>query len=399
MGRARRPRRMSRARRLGLMRLAALIVVIVALVALLLGALGGSDTKDSRPLPPTATRPLDTRHFAVPRLVDSHDVYAGDRPGMLSPVVRHYPTLVYVPNSESDTVSVINPRTYRVIRQFPVGVNPQHVVPSYDLKTLWVNNDQGNSLTQINPAYGRPGKTIPVDDPYNLYFTPDGHYAIVVEERNRALDFRDPHTMRSRHTLSVPCDGINHMDFTANGRYLVASCEFGGGLVKVDLEGQKVVRRVDLGSMPQDVKLSPDGKLFYIADIMANGVWVVDAQSLRKVAFIPTGAGAHGLFVSRDSKYLYVSNRMAGSISVISFATRKVIRTWQIPGGASPDMGGISPDGKVLWVSGRYSGVVYAISTRNGHLLARIPVGSGPHGLCVYPQPGRYSLGHTGVFR
>jgi YVTN family beta-propeller protein len=388
----------SRARRHGLMRLAALVVVVVAAVALFSIA-KNSNGKDEGTPPASANGNPETRRFAVPKLVDPHDVYAADRPGMLSPAVRKMPSLVYVPNSESDTVSVINPRTYRVTRQFPVGVNPQHVVPSYDLKTLWVNNDQGNSLTQINPANGRPGKTIPVDDPYNLYFTPDGHYAIVVEERNRALDFRDPHTMRSRHTLSVPCDGINHMDFTANGRYLVASCEFGGGLVKVDLEGQKVVRRVDLGSMPQDVKLSPDGKLFYIADMMANGVWVVDVQSLRKVAFIPTGAGAHGLFVSRDSKYLYVSNRMAGSISVISFATRKVIRTWQIPGGGSPDMGGISADGKVLWVSGRYSGVVYAISTRNGHLLARIPVGSGPHGLCVYPQPGRYSLGHTGVFR
>jgi DNA-binding beta-propeller fold protein YncE len=53
----------------------------------------------------------------------------------------------------------------------------------------------------------------------------------------------------------------------------------------------------------------------------------------------------------------------------------------------------------VLWLSGRYNGVVYAISTRTGHLLATIPVGSGPHGLCVYPQPGRYSLGHTGIFR
>ena len=62
-------------------------------------------------------------------------------------------------------------------------------------------------------------------------------------------------------------------------------------------------------------------------------------------------------------------------------------------------MGGISADGRVLWLSGRYNSEVYAIDTRNGGLLARIPVGRGPHGLCVYPQPGRYSLGHTGIFR
>jgi YVTN family beta-propeller protein len=381
------------------MRLAVLLVVIAALVSLISGVFRGGSGSRVKNVPLASPEPSARRHFAVPELVDPHDVYAADRAGMLSRVVRDFPSLVYVPNSDSNTVSVINPRTYKVIHTFPVGVNPQHVVPSYDLKTLWINNDQGNSLTQIDPATGKPGKTIPVTDPYNLYFTPDGHYAIVVEERGQALAFRDAKTMRLKHTLSVPCDGVNHMDFSADGRYLVASCEFGGGLVKVDLAGQRVVKRVQIGSMPQDVKLSPDGKLFYVADMMANGVWVVDATDLHNVDFIPTGKGAHGLYVSRDSKYLYVSNRMDGSVSVISFATRKVVHTWRIPGGGSPDMGGVSADGKVLWLSGRYNSEVYAFNTDNGHLLARIPVGSGPHGLCVYPQPGRYSLGHTGVFR
>ena len=62
-------------------------------------------------------------------------------------------------------------------------------------------------------------------------------------------------------------------------------------------------------------------------------------------------------------------------------------------------MGGVSPDGTVLWVSGRHNAVVYAIRLSTGRLLARIKVGTGPHGLAVFPQPGRYSLGHTGVFR
>ena len=392
---------MSRARRRGLIRLAALLSSIAALLVWFF-ATGGSGGGPSRA--PQAKngggRTDAAQRLQVPPLLNPHDVYAADRPGMLSPVVRRFPSRVYVPNSESDTVSVINPQTYRVIGQFPAGRLPQHVVPSYDLKTLWVNNDEGNTLTPINPATGRPGRPVPVTDPYNLYFTPDGRFAIVVEERMQTLDFRNPHTMRSDHTLSVPCYGVNHMDFTADGRYLLASCEFGGAVIKVDLATQKVVGRLTLGSgaSPQDVKLSPDGRTFYVADQAAGGVWLIDARRLRRVGFIRTALGAHGLYVSRDSKYLYVSDRSSGEVSVISFATRKVVHTWRIPGG-SPDMGGVSADGRVLWLSGRYGGEVYAISTQNGHLLARIPVGSGPHGLCVYPQPGRYSLGHTGVFR
>jgi DNA-binding beta-propeller fold protein YncE len=151
--------------------------------------------------------------------------------------------------------------------------------------------------------------------------------------------------------------------------------------------------------MPQDVKLAPDGRTFYVADMAANGVWLVDARRLRRIGFRATGRGAHGLYPSRDSRLLYVSNRGEGTISLISFRRRRVVGRWRLPAGTSPDMGGVSADGRVLWLSGRYGAEVYAISTRTGRLLHRVPVGRGPHGLCVWPQPGRYSIGHTGILR
>jgi DNA-binding beta-propeller fold protein YncE len=192
------------------------------------------------------------------------------------------------------------------------------------------------------------------------------------------------------------------MDFTADGRFALASCEFSGSMVVVDVRRERVARTIALpdgyGGMPQDVKLSPDGRIFYVADMRANGVWEIDARTFRVLRLQPTGAGAHGLYPSRDARFLYVSNREAGTVSVLSFRTRKIVATWRIPDG-TPDMGGVSSDGKVLWLSGRYRGEVYAISTRTGKLFARIPVGVGPHGLCVWPQPGRHSLGHTGILR
>ncbi len=337
----------------------------------------------------------------MPPVLDPHDIYAGDRPGDLSPTVKDYPARVYVPNSGSNTVDVIDPATYKIIGHFRVGRQPQHVTPSYDLKTLWVLNDLGDSETRIDPATGKKGETIKVQDPYNMYYTPDGKFAIVVAERLERLDFANPHTMKLEHALSVPCRGVDHMDFSADGRYLIASCEFSRSLVKVDVEKQSVLGELKLPfeGMPQDVKLSPDGKIFYVADMDANGVYEVDGDQFKVLGFIPTGKGAHGLYTSRDSRVLYVSNRGEGSISLISFADRRVIKKWELPGGGTPDMGGVSADGKVLWLSGRYSRVVYAIDANTGNLLARIKVGKGPHGLCVYPQPGRYSLGHTGIFR
>jgi DNA-binding beta-propeller fold protein YncE len=351
---------------------------------------GGADSRISE-LVPTTT---------VTRTVN---VYAHDRANMLAPAALSAVPRIYVPNSESATVDEIDPRTFKVVDHFAVGQLPQHVTPAYDLKTLYVTNDLGNTLTPIDPRTGTPGKAIAVDDPYNMYFTPDGQYAIVVAERLRRLDFRDAHSFRLHHSLAVPCVGVDHMDFSSDGSYALASCEFSGQVVKVDVRRERVVGVLDLpdgrAGMPQDVKLSPDGRIFYVADMHANGLWEIDGARLRTVGFLRTGAGVHGLYPSRNGRLLYATNRGEGSISVISFRTRKQLRKWWIPGGGSPDMGGVSADGKVLWLTGRYSGVVYAISTRTGRLLAKIPVGAGPHGLCVWPQPGRYSLGHTGILR
>lgn len=338
----------------------------------------------------------------MPPLISQNDVYAADRPNNLSPVVRNMPSLVYVPNTESNTVSVIDPRTYKVVRTIPVGAQPQHVVPSWDLKTLWVNNDLGNSLTPIDPATGKVGAPVAVHDPYNLYFTPDGKYAVVMASLDRQLVFRDAHTMAVVKTVPVSCYGVNHADFSPDGRYFIVSCEFSGELLKVDTAAMKVVAQQKIpysGSMPQDVKISPDGRTWYIADMAANGVWTMNGDAFSTPKLLPTGAGAHGLYVSRDSRSLYISNRGEGSVSLLDFATGKLTAKWHIDGGGSPDMGGVSADGKVLWLTGRYNAEVYALDTATGRTLAKIPVGSGPHGLAVYPQPGRYSLGHTGIFR
>ncbi len=334
------------------------------------------------------------------------DVYAHDGAGMFTAATRGVPYRIYVPNHGDGTVSVIDPIAKKVIDTFATGPGSQHVIPAWDLKTLYSANDEGgNSLTPISPLTGKPeGPNIPVSDPYNMYFTPDGKFAIVVAEAEKKLDFSDPHTFALQHALDVPgCARVNHIDFSADGSYFIATCEFSGRLVKVDTKEQKVLGYLDIGGMPQDIKIDPAGKVWYVSDMDQNGVHLIDGDTFKQIGFIPTGPEAHGLYPSRNAHVLYVSNRGGprdqGSVSVIDFATRKVIATWPIPAPSTPDMGGVSPDGKTLWLSGRRNNEVYGIDTTTGKLVARIPVGTEPHGLAVWPQPGRYSLGHTGILR
>ena len=387
--------------------------------------------------PATATPPAVTTVPGMPPVPDAANLYSETTAAKLSPAVAGDLARVYVPHIQSNDVYVIDPATFAVVDKFKVGLNPQHVVPSYDLRTLWVANNAENtskgSLTPVDPKTGKPGKPIAVDDPYNMYFSPDGKSAIVVAEAKRRLDFRDPKTMELQYSIDVPkCAGINHADFSIDGRFAIFTCEFTGTVAKIDLVNRKVLGYTQViqpgrpttvvkgpdgkdetictmwKGMPQDIRASPDGRLFYVADMMADGVHVVDGESFRQVGFIETGKGTHGLYPSRDGRKLYVANRGSnkihgapkgkGSVSVIDFATQKVVANWPIPGGGSPDMGNVSADGKWLWLSGRYDNVVYAFNTDSGEVKV-VPVGREPHGLTVWPQPGRYSLGHTGNLR
>ncbi len=397
----------------------ALLAAALALLGLLAGCSTGPVGANAAPRPAGVTA-------AAPPAPGPGDVYAHTRAGMLSPAVAGQPALVYVPDLSSGTVTVIDQASLQVVDTLRVGREPQHVVPSWDLQTLWVNNNRGNSLTPIDPRTGKvAGPATPVADPYNLYFTPDGSAAMVMAEAHGEIDFYDPHTFARQSALPLDsrCRGVNHVDFSADGSYFLATCEFSGQLVKVDTARREVLGYLDLNrpgapAAPQDVKIDPTGTTWYVADMNAAGVHEVDGDALVETGFLPTGPETHGLYPSRDGRYLYVANRGGmlasprppyphrgsdGSVSVVDFATRQVVATWPAEGG-TPDMGGVSADGSRLWLSGRRSGEVYVFDTGGGdptagHLLTRIPVGREPHGLAVWPQPGRYSLGHTGILR
>ena len=225
----------------------------------------------------------------MPPVPDPANLYSETATGKMSPAVAGALPRVYVPHVRGNDVWVIDPATLKVVDKFKVGQSPQHVVPSWDLKTLWVANNaertSNGSLTPIDPKTGKPGQAVPVDDPYNMYFTPDGRSAIVVAEAHKRLDFRDPHTFALQSSLAVPrCGGINHADFSIDGRYAIFTCEFTGGVAKIDLVDRKVLGYLQLilpgkptkvvkgpdgrdeticttwKGMPQDIRVSPDGK-------------------------------------------------------------------------------------------------------------------------------------------
>jgi YVTN family beta-propeller protein len=357
---------------------------------------GTASTQDAQP-----ARQLPAPDVQPSSLPDPEfNVYANTLSGTVPCPLCELPPRVYVPNSRAGTVDVIDPRTFSVIDHYRVGAIPHHIAPAWDMSALYVDNEGSSSLTVLDIHTGRPVDQVSIPFPYNLYFTPDGTKAVDVVERLQRVEFRDwRHGWTLLGSVGIPWPGADHLDFSADGSYFMISTEYSGVVAKVDTVNMQLAGYVRVGGLPIDVKLSPDGKYFYVTNQGRMGVSVIDPVEMKEVEFIPTGRGAHGLQVSRDTKSLYVSNRLEASVSVIDFATKAVVAKWQMPGGGSPDMLQLSPDGTQLWASGRYNATVYVFDTKTGAVMARIPVGAEDHGLTYFPNVGRYSIGHNGVYR
>lgn len=357
------------------------------------GALTPPDTSPQRQL----TAP-DVQQTSLPE--PAFNVYASTMSGTVPCPLCELPPRVYVPNSVANTMDVIDPTTFKVVDHYPVGAIPHHVTPAWDMSALYVDNEGSSSLTVLDIHTGRPSGAVSIPFPYNLYFTPDGSKAVDVVERLQRVEFRDwRHGWKLLGAVSIPWPGADHLDFSADGSYLLISTEYSGVVAKVDVNAMKLVGPIWVGGLPIDVRLAPDGSVFYVTNQGKMGVSVIDPIAMKEIQFIPTGRGAHGLQVSRDAKSLYVSNRLEGTISVVDFATRSVVAKWSVPGGGSPDMLQLNPDGTQLWASGRYHKTVYVFDTRTGEVIAKIPVGAEDHGLTYFPNVGAHSLGHNGVYR
>ncbi len=332
-----------------------------------------------------------------PARADQINVYAHIGPGDLSPALTGLRPLVYVPNEHGRSVTVIDAQTLAVVKTIRVGKYPHHVTPDWDMSRLFVNNMKSRTLTVIDPWTSKKVGSYPAAAPYNLYFTPDGTTAIDIAEPLNKIVFYDRVTWAKLASLTIPSRGVDHADFSADGSYFLVSTEYGGWVYKISVATRKIVGALHVGGKPVDVKLSADGAVFYVTNQGRNGVSVIDPASMTELAFLSSGAGAHGMAVARDGGGLYVSNRRAGTISVIDFATRTVVSTWKV--GGSPDMLNVSIDGTQLWASNRWNDSVSVIDTADGHVIAVIRVGDAPHGLTYFPQPGRFSIGHNGVYR
>ncbi len=295
----------------------------------------------------------------------------------------------FVTNSDGDSVSIIDRDTYQVVKTFPVGDYPHHMIVSLDGRHLYIGNTHSNTVTVLDLATEAVIKTIPLLDPYNFYYTPGRKLLVAtctrlgrveihaIDEWNQIGAAKGWTRLAQIPTGKDP----NHFAFSPDGHFMYVSNEYSHQLSVIDLQERRLVRQVDTGRRPVDVSLAPGGKTLFVANYGEGRVTVYDTESFRELDRIKTGAGAHGMAMSVDGKTLFVSNRDAYFVSVIDVASRKVTQTFKVPQG--PDMLEVTPDGRELWVTGRYGSNVYVIDLSTGKVSRRIRTGAAPHGIVL----------------
>jgi YVTN family beta-propeller protein len=365
---------------------------------------GASPTASPSTAPSATAEPTGSPEPTAEPTPAPGGVYAGPVSMQLDPRVADLPHRVYVPNETTNDIAVIDPETFEIVGRFDAGLAPEHISPDWDFSKLYVSNMNGATLTVIDPETQTAIDTMEVPFPYNTYFTPDGTKAIVVADylgadmvADNGLYFYDRETWELLKFVQVPYPGVNHLDFTPDGRFLMVTCESSGAVVKIDTVEMEIAGVVEVGGSPLDIRLDPDGDVFYVANQGTHGVDIIDHEAMEAVGFIPAATGAHAFGFSRDATRLFLTNRLENTIDVIDLETRTIVESW--PAGGSPDMVTVSPDGSQVWVSNRFHGTVNAFDPETGEILATIETGGNPHGLTYWPQPGTISLGHNGNMR
>jgi YVTN family beta-propeller protein len=302
-------------------------------------------------------------------------------------VTNTQPKLAVILNSGSASVSLIDMTTRQVVKTFPVGKEPHHLMMTPDQKTLLVANAAGNDVVLMNPITGEITGHLPnIIDPYQIGYSPNRKWFVVNGNRLNRVDIYAANgaDLKLAKTIKL-AKTPSHIAFTADSKIAFITLQDSSQLAAIDLETQTVLWTMPTGKVPAGLWMTPGDQYLLVGITGEDNVQVIDWKNRKEVKRIPTGKGAHNFRPLGDKRHVFVSNRIAPSISLIDMQTLE--KTGDITGLPSgPDDMEITPDGKTMWVTFRFAKKVGIIDIPSMKLVDVIPVGKSPHGVFFYPR-------------
>ena len=254
--------------------------------------------------------------------------------------------------SFSGIVTPINTATNILGTPIPVGTTPLGVVITPDAKTVYVANFGSNNVTPINTATNTAGAPIPVgSNPTGLAVTPDGKTVYVANEVSNSVTPISTATNTAGTPIPTGHQGPFGVAVTPDGKTVYVGNVFDFTISVISTATNSVVATIPLAVEPFGLAVTPDGKTVYVAT-GSSTVTPIDIATNTLGTPIPVGPGPNGVAVSPDGKTVYVTNFNSGAVTPINTATN--VAGTPIPVGTMPEIfPGICSNGNALLTSGR----------------------------------------------
>jgi YVTN family beta-propeller protein len=286
----------------------------------------------------------------------------------------------YVSNSGSDSVSVIDTTSNKVIATIPTGKAPVNPTFAPDRQHVYVSNSQTDTITVIDVKTNE-ATAIPAggDRPSGLAFSPDGQTLFVSLISEDYVSPGSVHSIKLATGEATPSIRMGadpeRIALTPDGQHLYVSNLLDGTLAVIDTASSKIVATLMLGDLPFNPLMSKDGSLVYVGVMSANHVAVIDTKTNQILRTLPADS-PNGMSFSKDLQSLFVSNAFAGTVQQVSLATNMVVKTGTV-GGLSGNIA-VLPDGEHAYMVRPDGTTVEVLETSTLRTVETITVGTGP---------------------
>ena len=251
---------------------------------------------------------------------------------------------IYVTNEALTTLDVVEAKTLKVTKQIPLSGRPNNVDVSKDGKLVYVGiREEPGAVDVIDTTSLTNIKSIPVKGAiHNVYVTPDGKHVVAGSIASSTISVIDASTNTLAWALTLSA-GIRPMAFTWNAdgstkEIIVQLSEFHGFAV-VDFAARKEVRRVTLpdppgqekelgvlqGSPAHGLAVSPDGKQLWSTSKWYHSVMAYSLPDYKFLKTVEVGSHPDWLTITPDGKSLYVANAGDDETVVVDIKTMTVV--------------------------------------------------------------------------